>query len=124
MRDDGGREGGCGEGEADPFDPFAEVVRVGDEIVEHALGDPIIFALLVVGFVSFRGGFPADVEEGLVVEDVSDETCSPKDDADEEERAGVGVGEEGLGWGRGEIGGEREGIGDVEQCATDADDDV
>ena len=91
------RQGRRGECEPQPLDPLAEVVRVRDVLVQETMRDRVVFTLLLLLcyllwrlFRVFGLLLPANVEEDLVVNDVTDKPCCPHEHSEPETRSLVG----------------------------------
>ena len=88
------RQGRRGECEPKPLDPLAEVVRIRDVLVQESMRDCVVFAFLLLLcyllwriFCVFGLLLPANVEEDLVVNDVTDEPRRPHEHPEPETRS-------------------------------------
>ena len=115
------RQGRRGECEPKPFDPLAEVVWVRDVFVQETIRDCVVFPFLLFLRNLFRRLFcvfglllPANVEEDLIVNDVTDESCCPQEHPEPETRSFVGSCEIGEALRRAEICAKKRPIDDVE----------
>ena len=117
--------------EPEPFDPFAEVVRVRDVLVQETMGDRIVFtSLLLLRYLLWRLFrvfgllLPANVEEDLVVDDVTDEPCRPHEHTEPEARSLVGSCEIRETLRRAKVRAKEGSIDDIEHDAGEDHDDV
>ena len=124
------RQGRCGKCEPEPLHPLAEVVRVRDVLVQESMRDCVVFPLpllrcLLGGlFRVFGLLLPANVEEDLVMNDVTDESCCPHEYSEPETRSLVGSREIREPFRRAEVCAKEWTVDDVEHDASNDHDGV